>query len=613
MANNILEFSRSWQRKDAGILISNTSGKLKIYDETNPTLAFFSELSERTWSFYTPDPTVIIPEFLKWVDKAGVSVEITTARTTVYNFSAKRGKKKLIIRNMIHLLGDDIDSIATKMGLSYAYLPYWSILLGDNNPHYGDFLREKFFELIAENSSADQLIDSNLKGAEQLLFYKNRAAELLCQNTITLSKIMKNVNKVLKDKDARWHTKASLPSISKNLFLSKYNFHDFKFNSDITRDQMVRESYFGGRCEIFGNPYTGSEQIFHMDFDNMYGELLKENFPTGDLIRKNHVDAIKESDFYFAEVISNLKLPVLPYKYENKGLIFPNGKFKGLYSGAELQLFKEMGGEILNIEFSLNFDGPEKKLFMDFSEELIRERKKINSYIWKKLLVSFYGRLGMKPIDTESKIIKKSDYSKLNHKLIINEVWIEDYCFTELEIENPTVVSRVEYASLITSKARILLYKTLKKVENEGGRLLYCDTDSVFAAYPSNFNKKKSAINWDDSQISDAVFGNIRAYSLLFKNKNTPRGKSKEKYSLTDWETKVAGIPRNSINFNEFKERFYSTNYMGKSWIQLFNYNENLKYYHNWNTPSSVGMLYLTKYEKREFSSDKKKTKTLYI
>jgi DNA polymerase elongation subunit (family B) len=47
-------------------------------------------------------------------------------------------------------------------------------------------------------------------------------------------------------------------------------------------------------------------------------------------------------------------------------------------------------------------------------------------------------------------------------------------------------IRNVSYASAIASKGRIKLYEGLKNVERDGGRILYYDTDSIFAAYPKN-------------------------------------------------------------------------------------------------------------------------------
>jgi hypothetical protein len=50
-------------------------------------------------------------------------------------------------------------------------------------------------------------------------------------------------------------------------------------------------------------------------------------------------------------------------------------------------------------------------------------------------------------------------------------------------IEKTNSKRNVSYASAITSKARIKLHKLIINVKKDGGRPLYCDTDSVFAGY----------------------------------------------------------------------------------------------------------------------------------
>jgi hypothetical protein len=52
----------------------------------------------------------------------------------------------------------------------------------------------------------------------------------------------------------------------------------------------------------------------------------------------------------------------------------------------------------------------------------------------------------------------------------------------------------VSYSSAIASKARIKLYKGFQSVIKNGGRPLYCDTDSIFAAY----NKNNTSPNVDN-------------------------------------------------------------------------------------------------------------------
>jgi hypothetical protein len=54
-----------------------------------------------------------------------------------------------------------------------------------------------------------------------------------------------------------------------------------KLNIKTEDDNLIRPAYYGGRCEVFGNPIKG-DFIFHYDFSGMYTNRLKESFPYGD-------------------------------------------------------------------------------------------------------------------------------------------------------------------------------------------------------------------------------------------------------------------------------------------------------------------------------------------
>ena len=81
--------------------------------------------------------------------------------------------------------------------------------------------------------------------------------------------------------------------------------------------------------------------------------------------------------------------------------------------------------------------------------------------------------------------------------------------------------SNVAIASAITSKARIKLHKAQNDVIKNKGRLLYSDTDSIFAAYKTNVdNQIHGSIFWDcsknDTKIKKAFFANPKTYGLIY-------------------------------------------------------------------------------------------------
>ena len=160
--------------------------------------------------------------------------------------------------------------------------------------------------------------------------------------------------------------------------------------------------------------------------------------------------------------------------------------------------------------------------------------------------------------------------------------------------------SRVDYAAIITARARIKLWESIKRGEGAGGRILYCDTDGMFMAFDKlneTGSKKEGEVRWsrktkNEDLITDAVFAGTRSYSI----------KSEEK-----WETKIAGIPRNSIEFETFKTNFYNSN---EEELRIKTTRRGVFEIQNEEKTIKIN---LKKYKKRILSRDKKKTKPLII
>jgi hypothetical protein len=103
----------------------------------------------------------------------------------------------------------------------------------------------------------------------------------------------------------------------------------------------------------------------------------------------------------------------------------------------------------------------------------------------KLVINSLYGRMGMSSLKTDSFFINFNDLNNYISKgNVINIKKINTIALIEIE-SNDTIKTKnnVGIASAITSKARIKLYNAQKSVINNKGRLLYSDTDSIFASF----------------------------------------------------------------------------------------------------------------------------------
>ena len=92
----------------------------------------------------------------------------------------------------------------------------------------------------------------------------------------------------------------------------------------------MRKSYFGGRCEVFGNPFK-NEKTHYFDFSGMYEQCMLQKFPIGDGFFKYENLSYKKIGFHCIKFKSDMEYPVLPHHSENGKLIFSNGYFIGCY------------------------------------------------------------------------------------------------------------------------------------------------------------------------------------------------------------------------------------------------------------------------------------------
>jgi len=308
--------------------------------------------------------------------------------------------------------------------------------------------------------------------------------------------------------------------------------------------RIIRQAYFGGRCEIFGNPRVG-EKILHFDFSGMYQNCMLEDLPYGDFQLEPVSDnLISGAGFYHIGITYDEYLPILPVK-EDK-LYFKSGEISGWFWYEEVLLaLKLHKTSRLSVNFKLasKSNGP---ILRDFITNLakIRDQGGLKKEIGKLLINSFYGRMGVG--DTINAIELKKELK--NEKIY---GILEDLYIVKREI-NKNSKANVAIAAAITSKARIKLYAAFGDVLRAGGRLLYCDTDSVIAAFDARASVENLRLGThlffdttkDDTVIKDAVFVNPKTYALLLQDGREI--------------IKIKGMQSSEISFAYLKSSFFS-------------------------------------------------------
>jgi len=106
---------------------------------------------------------------------------------------------------------------------------------------------------------------------------------------------------------------------------------------------------------------------------------------------------------------------------------------------------------------------------------------------------SLYGRLAMKKKNEKTELINIDEFYNIINKYKINSAsFYSKYVLISYESDNNyNLLSNIAISSATTAKARIKLYNAYKSVIKNNGRILYSDTDSIFAAYKKNVINEK--------------------------------------------------------------------------------------------------------------------------
>lgn len=454
---------------------------------------------------------------------------------------------------------------------------------------------------------------NNFLECNKIFDLKNKTIEY-CINDVKLTSEL--LNKVLSVMDLRYinlfKNSYSLPSLSYKIFFRYWN--NFKINKKILKEEdiYVRNSYYGGRCEVFGNCKI-DDFTHYFDFSGMYEQCMRQKFPIGKGVFKNSNLNYENIGFHCIKFESDMEYPILPHHSESGKLLFANGIFVGCYWYEEIKIFTKNGGKILDIYSSYEFE-KEDYVFKNFIEEFSEIKKKGGVYkVFGKLIInSLYGSMAMNEKNYESFIcFTNKEAEKINDETDVLEYYRKNSCHLfkiiknkksnsilnkeETKWSNSYSIRNVIYASCISSKARIKLYLALQDVLNSGGKLLYCDTDSIAASYDKiRLNEEFGEVKWIELW-KESVFIAPKLYGYIKLN--------------NEEIIKIKGISNNKYTIKELKKAFFSNkkNLVYKKELNFSKKKFNLKQSY------IEKIISINSYDKRIFTKDRLNTKPIKI
>lgn len=339
---------------------------------------------------------------------------------------------------------------------------------------------------------------------------------------------------------------STIASLSLRIFFTHFLKEDIKVSE---LDSLFRNSYYGGRVEVFRDRFQW-RNVKYYDFNSLYPSVMYqkeypdpssleyEPFPSKNFIYE--FEGVSEITVYVPE---DMGIPPLPIRYSGK-LIFPVGYMKGWWNHNELRMAEKYGVKILKV-YRTVYTTRTIRPFREFVEYFYTLRKK-------------YKEEGNKTYDLFTKIIMNSLYGKFGQQNEYREIGFideergEDWIFEpfgESDLgewkkvdENGNVIktdakhSVLCWASYVTSWARIYLYEKIMEVQRKGGKVYYCDTDSVLCDVDLATGNELGQLKLEDEGRvylivpKSYIFDSPDGTKVKMKGIRNPDIKLKEKY-----------------------------------------------------------------------------------
>lgn len=322
-----------------------------------------------------------------------------------------------------------------------------------------------------------------LKKRETRLFHSRRGVNMDALQrrgmrdaaiTFRFAKLLRTVYRRLGDRP-----RMTLASTAFNIWKDRFWKRSVEGVLDEVRE-FAGEAYYGGRTEPFG--IGEFPQVRIVDAASMFPwAMVHAPFPvpwgTFERIR-GAPGALQETGIYRARIAHDPDLDalgLLPYR-TNKGTIFPKGEFSGSWIGAELIRAARAGIKVQvqsGIEFH-TFARP----FDNYIRALFRRKSRARGgmrSIYKTMLNGLYGKFGEKGERVQALTLEQ--FTKLRNPPEEFRVW-NGLVFFRREQRPPPWGNQV-WSAIVTARARVRLYDEMVRIKRAGGRILYCDTDSV--------------------------------------------------------------------------------------------------------------------------------------
>lgn len=350
-----------------------------------------------------------------------------------------------------------------------------------------------------------------------------------------------------------------------------------KITHQFSEEQITffHRGYYGGRTEIFHNrAIRGS--IFYHDINSLYPWCMQQ----GQYPDLNQFYETKKPNYATHEGMADveiqttesLPIPYLPCKRDGK-LIFPLGRWRGVYTFFELREAEKLGYRVLKTHRAVEFPtshNPFKGFIDTIWAERLRAQKagdELMSQVFKAFGNFAYGKYAQGNETTELIPIKQLK------TIPDGTVILGDLALVHRKKKYPRYANCI-WACYVTAYARHrLFYHGFSQVTGGGGKLLYCDTDSVLyrAPRPILEHSKNLGEFKLEGIYQEAYFKLPKLYYLIPVTRRSRQGilfqstTGRKLPRATEWKSK--GVPKSASKrfFTQRKARYKKPNKLRES------------------------------------------------
>lgn len=273
----------------------------------------------------------------------------------------------------------------------------------------------------------------------------------------------------------------TIASTSMHLFRRRY-LRDTVYTSELINEKAAL-SYTASRVEVFNTTCTDS---YYYDINSSFPHAMTRTTPgsvTGQwsFIRESLLADDVPLLAYAKVRVPECYMPPLPYRRDGR-VYFPTGEWEGWFTGIDLQLLLDEGGDIIKSGEMVTFES--RYDLRDFANDLYKMRNetddKFHRYTYKILLNSNYGKWAESPHKEKMHLNPSRETLDRLHKLAAKNgvdardaymkrpgIWVEP-------VIRKTIPHRhVIVSSYITARARRAIFDFM----GQCNEIHYCDTD----------------------------------------------------------------------------------------------------------------------------------------